>query len=418
MLSYARAVSEIESFGVMPERPPSLEPMKRALAATRLDRLIDPKRVIVVAGTNGKGSVSAMLSELLESAGLRTGLYTSPHLIETTERIRVGGKDLTPEAFAQAYDAIRKTVLELKLTHFEVLTLMAAWVFFSGQAGAPVDIAIFEVGLGGIWDATNAVAHSHCIITALGLDHQNLLGNSLSEIARNKLGIVTAHATVVHAPWPPEALAPAREAETRTQATFIEAAPSAWETLAAADGPRFFALTKWGRAELKLPGARGAVNAAVALKAFETLGFDPSLQLHALAQVRWPGRMEKVQIAGANCPVYLSGDHNPQGVASLIELLPFYPRQHLHLLVGVGKDKDLDGILGPLSELPHASIHLTETPFRGRTIQDYGPWLARAASANADPLQALAHLFKTTSPHDLIIVTGSLYLVGAIRALC
>ena len=136
--------------------------------------------------------------------------------------------------------------------------------------------------------------------------------------------------------FPPEALEAARETRERAHPTFIEALPYPVDVAASASGPRFFAQTPWGRAELALAGARGGANAAVALSRFEALGFDPAPHLRTLSQVRWPGRMERVQLPQAPCPIYLSGDHNPQGVASLIELLPAYPREQLHLLVGVG----------------------------------------------------------------------------------
>jgi dihydrofolate synthase/folylpolyglutamate synthase len=414
-LNYRDAVTEIESFGIMPERPPSLEPMKRALAEAGLTDLVDPSRVIVVAGTNGKGSVSAMLAALIEDAGCRTGLYTSPHLMETTERIRIGSEDVAPERFAHAYNQVRDLVLSLKLSHFEVLTLLAAWLFFSGQEEPPVDYAVLEVGLGGLWDATNAIAHSHCVITALGMDHENLLGSSLARIAANKFGIVTPGARVVHAPLPAEALSEARGTQELTRSVWIEAPAVESRVEAGADGPRFSAETPWGRAGLTLPGARGASNAAIALQAFESLGFDPRAHLAALSRVRWPGRMERIRIRGAPCPIYLSGDHNPQGVASLLELLPHYPRQRLHLLVGVGKDKDLEGVLGPLSRIPDSVLNLTVTPFRGRSIEDYGGWIKRASIAEADPHRALQLVLSRARENELVLVTGSLYLVGEIR---
>jgi dihydrofolate synthase/folylpolyglutamate synthase len=128
--------------------------------------------------------------------------------------------------------------------------------------------------------------------------------------------------------------------------------------------------------------------------------------------------MERVRISGLDspAPIYLSGDHNPQGIQSLLELLGEFPRRRLKLVVGVGKDKDLDGILGPLLGLPDADLYLTETPFRGRPLTDYGHWLALAKGSDADPLQALKQAASQAQSGDLILVTGSLYLVGAIRA--
>jgi dihydrofolate synthase/folylpolyglutamate synthase len=409
---------------MMPDRPPTLEPMRRALellcgAAGSLD----PEKITLVAGTNGKGSVSATLEALLRSAGKRVGLYTSPHLVETTERIRRDGADLTQEQFLAAYLEIRDIVFEAELSHFETLTLMAVNLFFP-RATIPqetqVDHAIFEVGLGGAWDATNAIPHRFCVITRLGYDHENLLGKDLAQIAANKFGIIprlepARAAQVTHSPLPPEVRALARQTQAETGSHWRESMPFQLHVHAGTPltrEPVFEIETHAGRAVLALPGLRGAQNTATALTAFEMLGFDPRAHLSALSQVKWPGRMQKAKIQGAPCPVYLSGDHNPQGVASLLELLRYYPRRHLHLLVGVGKDKDLDGILGPLAGLPDTSLYLTETPFRGRVLEDYGEWLGRARMSDADPARALQRIFSLASPDDLVVVTGSLYLVG------
>ena len=127
--------------------------------------------------------------------------------------------------------------------------------------------------------------------------------------------------------------------------------------------------------------------------------------------------MQAGSVAGARCPVYFSGDHNPQGVGSLLELLPFYERRRLHLVVGIGEDKDADEMLAAFFDLPECRVHLTVTPFRGRTLEGYGrEWLARAASADADGHAALARACAEAEASDLIVVTGSLYLVGALLA--
>lgn len=408
-MHYRDCVKEIEARGIMPDTAPSLEPMKKALARILKPEQIFPDRVIVVAGTNGKGSVCATLEALLLHAGQRVGLYTSPHLRETTERIRIQGVDLTQDEFVLAYEAVVQATQGIRLSHFEVLTLMAAWSFFSKN---PVEWAIFEVGLGGTWDATNAIPHTYSIITTLGYDHQNLLGSTIEEIASNKFGIVTQAGQVIHSPLPPETLALAKKIQNQTDSKWRECAPFDWTVEPSSDGPIFFLQTAWGKNRLNIPGKRAALNSATALTAFEALGFSPSEHLTALSQVRWPGRMEKISYSASPCPIYLSGDHNPQGVQSLLELLEFYPRRHLHILVGVGKDKDAEGILKPLFELPHTSITLTETPFRGRSVSTYGEWLKQAQGAYSDAGEAFQHVLKQAQSGDMILITGSLYLVG------
>ncbi len=342
MNDYRQAVRAIESLGIMPDRPPSLDPMKAGLDRMPFLRELDPDRVVVVAGTNGKGSVCATLEVLLRAAGERVGLYTSPHLVETTERFRLAGQEISPELFTRAWRAVGELCAGIALSHFEFLTLMAAWLFFGGDPSLPaVDRAILEVGLGGTWDATNAIPHSHCVITSLGLDHQNLLGDTLAGIAANKFGIIGPGARVVHSPYPPDIQALAQEVRSRTGSHWIGLPPFHSRILlpegpdAFTRDPEFLLETDWGPAQLNLPGYRGALNSVTALRVLEVLGYDPARYLPALSQVQWPGRMQRLPLNDAPCPVYVSGDHNPAGVASLIELLAAYPRKHLHLLVGM-----------------------------------------------------------------------------------
>jgi len=410
---YKDAVRELEALPIMPARAPSLEPTCEGLKRLGLPKF-PASRVVIVAGTNGKGTVCACLEALLLQAGQTTGLYTSPHLEETTERFRLNGDDVSEAEFVETYETVREKTRGLPLTHFEILTLMA-YSMFSHHS---VDWMILEVGLGGLWDATNAIAHETCVITQLGLDHQNLLGSTLSEIAANKFGVIESGATVIHSPFPAEISPLVERTRLAKRARFIPSVD--FESTSTLDGPdcdepQFWISTRFGRTRLSLPGPRAAQNAATALTTFEALGFDPARSLEALSRIRWPGRMEKVEIPGAPCPVYLSGDHNPQGIASLLELLKAYPRKQLHLLVGVGKDKDLDGILTPLRELKDTRIVLTETPFRGQGLSEYGRWLELSDGACADPQEALEAMFRDAGSDDLIVVTGSLYLVGAIR---
>ncbi len=402
----------------MPERPPSLEPMRKGLERVfSSPSKMNPQKIIVVAGTNGKGSVCATLEALFLATGETVGLFTSPHLIETTERIRINGKDISPELFCEVYHAVRQAVLEMTpLSHFEMLTLMAAWVFLSGEKIPPVDRPIFEVGLGGTWDATNAIPHLNCVITSLGLDHQNLLGYSLPEIALNKFGIVTLGANVVHSVLPVEVQPLSREVQRATQSRWTESFPMNWKVTQEKHGPQFHIQTPWGEAPIQLAGPRAIQNSATALTLFHSMGYSPGPYLASLSQVRWPGRMEKYETPISPCPIYLSGDHNPEGIASLIDLLEHYPRKHLYILLGVVKDKDLDPIISPLLSLPNSSLFITEVSFRKRTLKEYGKWLPFTKGGWSNPPVALEKIAERAMEHDLILVTGSLYLVGEIQA--
>ncbi len=417
MLNYTDTVRELESRSIMPETAPSLEPMHQGLKKLLSPALFKPKNTIVVAGTNGKGSVCASLEALLRSAGMSVGLYTSPHLIQTTERIRINGKDISEEEFCCVYQNVSEKTNDLKLTHFEMLTLMAAWCFFADRS--PVDWAIFEVGLGGLWDATNAIPHETSIITTLGYDHQNLLGNTLQEIAINKFGIISDQNTVIHSPLPPELSNLAAQVQLKTRSRWIPCTSYKTHTKSGTN-PQFILETQWGSIPLALPGARAALNSSTALTAFSALGFSPENHLKALSPsglIHWPGRMEKITLKNSPCPVYLSGDHNPDGVKSLLELLPYYSRKTLHILVGIGKDKDHNGILELLNQIPNSQLYLTETPFRGRKLEEYGSWVNQVRIAERDPQEALLRVLSYAHPEDLVLVTGSLYLVGHLRSI-
>ncbi|MEQ1877566.1 MAG: hypothetical protein ABL958_13055 [Bdellovibrionia bacterium] len=422
---YKSIVEELEARGVMPKTAPALKPTRHALGVLGITRWPifedfknHPEKIIIVAGTNGKGSVCATLETLLTAAGERVGLYTSPHLIEMTERFRIGGRDIDEALFCDTFEAVEEDVSYMGLTHFEMLTVMAAHIFASGKFTLPVDRIILEVGMGGLWDATNAIPHGACVITKLGIDHRYFLGKTLPEIAANKFAVVPTSteigrsALVVHTKLPKEVSALAEEIKKKTASRWIEAETG---KLNASPGPKYEISTKWGSAEIALAGERGLENTMTALTMFEQLGYDPAQFLGALKNVRWPGRMELA--AETPVPIYLSGDHNEQGAQSLLELLPNYPRKHLHVLAGIGSDKDFEKMLSLFESIPESSLYLTETPFKGRKIGEYGEWTKRAKGAWADPAQAFSEVLARARPGDAVLVTGSLYLVGAIRLL-
>lgn len=410
----------IERYGVMPDRAPSLAPIQGALQEMGLYEYLRPDRTVVIAGTNGKGTTTATLTHLLRSAGQRVGMYTSPHLVSITERIQTEGRDITQNEMLDLFEKVRAPMERWKLSHFEVLTLMMAEFFY--RSGPPLDWFVIEVGMGGSFDATNAIHHQFCVITTLGMDHEKFLGPGLINVARNKFGIIhpagpnsLKGCDVVYSPLPPEALEPKRESEVRTQARWHAAPPVQSQRIPAdapGEEPQFFIDSPWGKAQLSLAGKRAALNTATALKTFEVIGFDPTNYLASLKSVHWEGRMSCRSIDDKK--VYFSGDHNPQGIESLVELLADYRWNRLFLVVGIGIEKDAEGILGLLRALPKSEIHLTETPFRGKSKSDYGNILSEAKSFHPDPMEALRFCLNQATPGDMTIVTGSLYLVGHI----
>ena len=179
----------------MPHKVPSLQPTQTALKQLTLAPP-HPEKVILVAGTNGKGSTACMLSTLLAHAGKKVGLYTSPHLQCITERIQINNEPISKKDFVEVYQSVKKQTA--KISHFEELTVMAAYAFWQKFY---VDFAIFEVGMGGTWDATNALPHKINLITKISYDHEHLLGGTLLSIAKNKFGIVHPNSLVIHHPF-------------------------------------------------------------------------------------------------------------------------------------------------------------------------------------------------------------------------
>jgi dihydrofolate synthase / folylpolyglutamate synthase len=412
-MTYQSVVADLEALSIMPKTMPGLEKLKSALQhKTWFEDLFkseNSKKIITVAGTNGKGTTCAALQTLLLSASKSVGLYTSPHLISTTERIRKNGEPISETEFIQLYKENKDLIAKYELTHFESLTLMAAEYFFAKNN---LDFIIFEVGLGGTYDATNVFPNHYSVITALGMDHQNILGHSVEEIARNKFGIIKPNSKVIHHPLPPEVFAQFAEVLDATKSQSIAAIHGTITTEKSFE-PVWFLQTPWGKTMTNLAGERAAENIMTALTLFEELGFEPQDHLHSLEKIPWQGRMQKIKWPHLQAPVYLSGDHNIQGVQSLVQLLQHFEWNTLHLVVGIGQDKDANEMLRLLMSLPRAKIYLTQTPFKGRTVMEYPEELrTKASGEDDDPI----HLLNSLQAHknDLIVVTGSLYLVGKI----
>ncbi len=418
MSRYRDILDRIESARDEPARADSFARFQAALAEVGSAAGREPPRdrVILVVGTNGKGSVAKGIEALLGATGATVGLFTSPHLVSTTERIRSRGADLTEDEFAATFARVEPLVERHGLSHFETLALMAGDVFFSGAVRPRVDWAVLEAGVGGLWDPTNAFDHASTAVTRLGLDHETILGGSLESIAAHKLGAVRPGSLVVHAAFPPDAAAAFARAKRGLGGRWVQSEP--FGSFAELEGgePRFVLETPWGRVPTDLPGRRAAENLAIAARLFAELGFDPSAHSRALENIGWPGRMETFHPADGPCPVHLSGDHNEQGVRSLLDLLGDYPRGRLHWVIGIGARKDRDAMLKLYASVGDSVLNLTRVPFRGSPPADYGAWLEAAGVVDEDPMSCLRRVAHAASPGDRIVVSGSLYLVGAVRA--
>ncbi|HEX4545528.1 MAG TPA: folylpolyglutamate synthase/dihydrofolate synthase family protein [Candidatus Acidoferrum sp.] len=384
-----------------------------------------------IAGTNGKGSTAAFLEAILRHARFRTGLNTSPHLEKINERIRMNGEEISDEAFAETFTRIQVLIEELlaagKLrahpTYFECVTAMAMESF----ARERVEFAVFEVGLGGRLDATNIISPAVTIITRIDFDHENFLGHSLEEIAREKAGILKPRVPVVLAGQRPEAreiiLARAQELGCavmepanafRMDRETIENGRVRARVTEAASGTAF-------EIAPSLPGGfqfQNALNALAAARALRDRGFQISAEAitQGIARASWPGRLEKLQ---SNPDVYLDGAHNPGAARELANFLgQNFAGRKIWLLYGALRDKAVDEIAGQL--FPYAAEVIFTEPRTSRAIS--ASRLAEIAAHHAANFtvvssaeQALDRALSGAAPDDAIFITGSLYLVGQLR---
>ncbi|MEJ2191150.1 MAG: bifunctional folylpolyglutamate synthase/dihydrofolate synthase [Nitrospirota bacterium] len=374
-------------------------------------------RSVHIAGTNGKGSTAACLAAMLKQGGARVGLFTSPHLVSFTERMTVDGVEITEAEVVSLAREVRGRSGGLTPTFFEVVTVMG----FLHFARAGVDWAVVETGLGGRLDATNVLAPALTIITTLGMDHREFLGERPEDIAREKAGIIKPGVPVVTAPHGTAEMAVIREAALSREAPLHVAGKDFQAGIKArTTGGLAFEYRSDSRrvADVFLPlaGDYQALNASLAIRAFELLapekGELAGLIRAALASLRWPGRL---QVVGEDPPVLIDGAHNPDAARALAEALRegfLRAGERLTLLAGVMADKDIKGILGPL--LPLASRVIFAAPAFGRSAE---PRALREAAASlgfaseAAPSVGEA-LQAARQGGDPVLVTGSFYTIG------
>jgi dihydrofolate synthase/folylpolyglutamate synthase len=393
------------------------------------ERLARPERLVpcvLVGGTNGKGSTAAMLASIAHRAGLRTGLYTSPHLIDVTERIRVGRRDASPEeldaALAEVF-AASDEVPAVSLTYFEALTA-AAFVLFARRK---LELAILEVGLGGRLDATNVAPARLSVVTSIGLDHTADLGPTVSAIAREKAGILRRGRPCLVRAEAPEALAALAEVSESVGSLWHDAAReislSRIET--GLSGTRFGLTTPAGMyvAETPLPGEHQAWNAALAVRAAELLGpefpnFTVSACASGLRAASWPGRLERFEVSGRT--VLLDGCHNADGAAAVGRFLDAAGLSgRADLVFGAMADKDVEAMARELLPRVRGALFVPAGTDRAATPEELlrraGPLSSRALACGS-AAEALRRLLDASSSEP-IIVAGSLYLVGEARGL-
>lgn len=421
----------------------NLERMERFV-----ERLGHPHRrvpALHIAGTKGKGSTAAMCESALRAAGMSTGFYSSPHLHTFRERLRRDGQPVSEEVFARlvaelwplrhpapagADSPVDPEAPGDAVTLFEFLTGMAFCCF----AEAAVEVQVIEVGLGGRLDATNVLDAAVAVITSVSLDHTQVLGDTVGEIAADKAGIIKPGAIAVIAPQSPEALAPLLSAcEWVGARPVLVGRDITWEPLPAAGSPshpanprrqglRVYGLQHTYELELPLLGEYQQENAATAVAALEAvaevqgLALPPDAVAAGLAAVAWPCRME---VLAERPLVVADGAHNPYSVASLLRTLPgSLPHRRLLVVAGFSRDKNVAEMAGSLAAasgtvFAAASRHPRSLPpdELAQLFRDCG---AEAIPA-ATPAQALAQARSQATEDDLILATGSLFLAAEVR---
>lgn len=400
--TYSEWIVWLEERSIMPQIRPGLKHTQAALTESGILEKVNPQKVIHIAGTNGKGTTAKTLEQLLLSQGQSVGLYTSPHLLETTERIRINGEMISKELFVQMCEKFEPLIEKWNLSHFESLTLFSASLFFES---AVVDYAIYEIGLGGTWDATNVILHHTSVIATLGFDHQHILGDTLSEIAENKFGIIKKNNHVIHLPYPDDIEAQLKDKIEATGSTSQKVLPPEVVIEKSSHLPIYSIKHKDKTYPLSLPGPRAAQNMELALQVFSYLGFSYEQGLPVLASIEWPARMTPWPDK-THCPVYLSGDHNLQGVESLKDILKNTSYRQIFLLFGLSKNRIHKDFIKALKEIPRSQIFLTKPQFNGVQPEKGSlPFYEK-------PIEGLHAILKIAQPEDLVVVTGSLYLCG------
>lgn len=399
---------------------------KVGLSRTRelLGRLGDPQnklRFIHVAGTNGKGSVCAMLATVLEAAGYTTGLYTSPYVSKFNERMAINGMPISDEELVSLMERIRPEAEAMKERPSEFELITAAAMLFFYEHGCHV--VVLEVGMGGEWDSTNVISTPLlAIITAMGFDHMQYLGNTMAEIASAKAGIIKPGGVTVIYGQNQEAdrvfTAACGERNNRLVVTDHSRLRVHSQSLEGMD----LSFAPYEHIRLPLIGSYQKNNAAVVLTAIQELNrqglaISPEAVRRGLEQVRWPARMEVL----LHEPLFLlDGAHNPHGFAAAAQTLrELFPRRKIIFLMGVMADKDYSDMISLI--LPMAKECFTVKPDNPRAMDDESlaakiRSLGGEARAAGNVEQGVKMALSCARPEDVVVAIGSLYMAGTIRS--
>ena len=390
-----------------------LERMRDLLAG--LNHPERSQRFVHVAGTNGKGSTAAMIASILRQSGLRTGLNTSPHLTEPTERININGSPVTKDQFAAAFATVHQAAEQMLLaekldahpSYFETVTAMAFLIFKDR-----CDLSVIEVGLGGRLDATNVITPELCVITPIAYDHEAYLGNTLPLIAAEKAGILKPGVPVVMARQEPAAQTVIQNRARELNCPLIRAEDFPLVNVEAnAHGSRFELENE--HYTCPLAGRHQIENAKAAILATKALGISSQHIRLGLAAVKWPGRLEFIS---RHPDFVLDGAHNPAGAAALAAYIrEFHSRRPVWLVYGAMRDKAVEEVVEQL--FPLAAKLIATAPDFARALRPQAilELSAQREAISANSVTAAIKLAHHAPANAVVFFTGSLFLVGEAR---
>ncbi|MEO8276131.1 MAG: folylpolyglutamate synthase/dihydrofolate synthase family protein [Thermoanaerobaculia bacterium] len=420
MASTRELLGGLERFGIRL----GLDHLKDLTAALGSPQLATPS--ILVAGTNGKGSVSSLIASIAEAAKLETGLYTSPHLESVTERIRIAGAAISEKALGEELTDVLSAAQRLghaSPTYFEALTL-AAFRYFAAQR---IDLAVLEVGMGGRLDATNLADPGLSVITSIALDHQEWLGSSLQAIAREKAGVLRPSRPAIVAPQVPEARDELTRIAQQIGATWVAVDHQVTNLeirFRGLAGLELSLTTRDATYDLRsaLAGRHQAWNIATAVVAAERFAdsgmpaISPEEIAEGVSRCRWPGRLEPMALGGSRTTVLLDAAHNPAGCAALVDFLDELDRPFT-LLFGALADKDLAAMLPSLAI--RANRVVLSRPLSDRAADPAAllELIPPGIDVVVEPDVAAALTLALAGQPELVVACGSIFLIGALRAL-
>jgi len=441
-MSYETAIASMFALGHELAHTPShkfdLAHMRVLLRAMDHPESVFPS--VLIAGTNGKGSTAATLASILRASGLKTGLYTSPHLVRINERIRINGIEISDDGFARLHGEVDRVAERLvgdgelpwHPSFFEMMTAIA----FSYFARARVDVAVLEVGMGGRLDATNVVEPLVSVIADVSLDHQKFLGNTVGEIAREKAGIIRPGGIVVTLPQQPEANDVIGDTILDLEAVVVSAvqyvppvSPGSSESRVASTGNKScrsrYPLQVMGKqilVESPLVGRHQLRNVALAIAAAEELskkglrGIAADSVERGIRETQWPGRFQVVPADDRWPEIVLDVAHNPAGAWALRSALSErYDDRPLIFVFGAMRDKaisEMTEILFPLAARVIATRPSNPRSATPEEIREAGARTGAEIETITEVRQALEHARSAASAGGVVVITGSIYLVG------